>query len=434
MRATTAVLITALTMGTIGLGVASAAESPTQDGVGAATKCEPGPGVTDTEIKLGSTVTTSGAGAQVAGALDGMNARITQANDTGELGKRKITLVNKDDGTDPARNLSNVQDLVEQEDVFALLNGTVSAESGASYLTQQGVPVVGWQLGLSTFATHPNFFGFQNSQTPDQANVFVDLAAQDMKAAGAKKIALISYSTINAKQNTEAAAKGIENTKGLQVAYKNTDVPPNATDFGAYVDQIKQSGADSLYVGLDTAAALGLASALKQAGVTLKNIQFTGGYDTRVLGAPGIDGVLLGIEWKPNEVMKADGSKGYQDYTKYLEQVKAGAPQNQVTASGWLAADAMITALKKTTCLTRKNLIATLNNTTNYTGNGWFAPVSYKESRGHPVRCNYYVKADAASKSFIPQFDGKQVCAATEYKNGKAIKLDAAGHVASAKS
>ena len=81
--------------------------------------CKNDPGITDTEIKLGSIVPTSGPAATLSGILDGIKARFAKANAEGETGKRKLVLVNEDDGADTARNVTAAQKLVEEEKVFA---------------------------------------------------------------------------------------------------------------------------------------------------------------------------------------------------------------------------------------------------------------------------------------------------------------------------
>ena len=362
-----------------------------------------------------------------------MNARILKANEEGELGKRKITLVNEDDAADAAKNLSVAQKLVEEEKVFAILAGSVAGDSSGQYLNQQGVPVVGWQTGLPVFGTYKNYFGMQNAQTKDQATHFNTLQADALKALGAKKVALAGYSTGNAAAFLKDLAQAIKKTKGLELVYNTTDVAPGTSEFGSYAQAIKDSGADALYTGLDFIPNTQLVSALQTAGADVPVRVFPGGYDQRVLGVKGIDGATFGIEWKPFEVMKTDGSPGYVEFSKWLKQANPNAPENQITGAGWLAANAMIEGLKAAgvACPTRKAFIANLRKEKNYTADGWFAPVNFSEVFGNPIRCYYYLKADATAKTFVPQFDGKPLCAKTEFNNGKAIKLDKAGHALS---
>ena len=77
---------------TVGLGVtgaAGAASNPADQfknlkPIKAPSPCKNDPGITDTEIKLGSIVPTSGPSATFAPILDGIKARIAKANAEGE--------------------------------------------------------------------------------------------------------------------------------------------------------------------------------------------------------------------------------------------------------------------------------------------------------------------------------------------------------------
>src|SRR5258708_1968881 len=101
-------VLAAASFGLLATGTAGAASDPSNQfdnlkPIKAPNPCKNDPGITDTEIKLGTIVPTSGPFATTyAPTLDGIKARIAKANETGELGTRKITLVNVDDTGDAA--------------------------------------------------------------------------------------------------------------------------------------------------------------------------------------------------------------------------------------------------------------------------------------------------------------------------------------------
>ena len=173
--------------------------------------CKNDPGITDTEIKLGSIVPTSGPTATLSGILDGIKARFAKANAEGETGKRKLVLVNEDDGADTARNVTAAQKLVEEEKVFAILPESAAGDASGKYLHDEGIPAVGWQLGLALYGTYPNFFGMQNANVKDIQTHYVARPIEAVKALGAKKIAVIGNSTGNAatfaKQNADSVKR-----------------------------------------------------------------------------------------------------------------------------------------------------------------------------------------------------------------------------------
>ena len=73
-----------------------------------------GPGVTDTEIKIGTTTPYSGpASAYSAGAISA-TAYFKMINDQGGVNGRKINLISLDDGYSPPKTVEQVRKLVEQ--------------------------------------------------------------------------------------------------------------------------------------------------------------------------------------------------------------------------------------------------------------------------------------------------------------------------------
>ena len=219
------------------------------------------PGVDDSTIKVGTIVPTSGPFALFyAQTLDGIKARIAQANAEGELGKRKIELVNVDDAGDAARNVTAAQQLAEQDKVFGIITESNAGDASGEYLNDQKMPVVGWQLGLPVYGTYPNYFGMQNANTKNIKNEFTSRNADVIKALGGTKLAIIGSNAANSVVFTEQVKSAANKTKGLKTVYINHDIPVGTTEFGSVADQIKQSGADSMYTALDNAGNTGLMS------------------------------------------------------------------------------------------------------------------------------------------------------------------------------
>jgi branched-chain amino acid transport system substrate-binding protein len=387
--------------------------------------CSDVPGVSNNEIKVGVLIPSSGPTAQSFQAgLDGMKARIAKANAENELGKRKITLEFGDDAGDPAKNLTEAQDLVENKGVFGLIENSPFAFSSAKYLNQQGVPVVGWHLGLKEFGIYPNFFGWRNSQPSDPSKHFTTRNVDVLKKLGATKVALLSTNIANSSTFIKQIAQAIKlSHSGMKVVYQTTDVPPEQRDFTAEVQKIKDSGADAMYTGMDFLQNTGITDALNQAGVKLKAVVFPGGYDSRTLGLPGIDGVYFGIETVPFE----ENPPAYLEYKKWMTQDDPNKfYAGQIPYYGWLSADAFIEGLKAAgkSCPTREAFINNLRLEKGYDANGAFIPVDFKEIFGRPFYCVYYVHVE--NKAFVPQFGGKPFCASSRIDNNKVTKLTAA--------
>jgi branched-chain amino acid transport system substrate-binding protein len=109
------------------------------------------PGVTATEIRLGSSVPLSGEAQDAGNVARGADAYFKYVNAKGGVLGRKIAFKYLDDGYDPARALSNTVRLVQQDQVFAMFSplGTNSNLAIRKFLNQQGVP----QLFVGSAAT-----------------------------------------------------------------------------------------------------------------------------------------------------------------------------------------------------------------------------------------------------------------------------------------
>ena len=382
--------------------------------------CEPDPGVTDDTIKIGVISILSGAQAQsfAPGTEDGLRARIDRANRDGELGDRQIELVIKDDQANQANNLTAAQQLVEEEEVFGIIELSNASDGSARYLNREGIPVAGWHLGQKEWGIYENMFSWRNSQPPNPQKVFTSRNADVMKALGARKIALVGSNIGSSAIFMDQIETAVNKTKGMEAVYKTTDVTAEQQDFTGIAAAIKDSGADGMYTGLAGVQANNLVQALNQANVDLEAIVFPGGYDDRVLGLAGYDGAYIGTEFKPLEV----GSEGLTQYENDMEEA-GKAPLRFFSFHGYFAADTLIEGIKAAgvNCPTRKAFINNLRMVEDYDAGGSFVPVDYAEIFGRIFYCVYYVQVQ--NQEFVPVFDGEPFCAKRLFTGKKSRKL-----------
>ena len=119
-----------------GMGSAAASAGPAPAAPGGT------PGVTADTIKIGSWGPLSGPAAPWAAVLHGMNAYFQHINASGGINGRKVQFIYRDDQYSPAKTPAVVRELVEKEQVFAIVGGigTANGRAVADYLEQQGVP------------------------------------------------------------------------------------------------------------------------------------------------------------------------------------------------------------------------------------------------------------------------------------------------------
>jgi branched-chain amino acid transport system substrate-binding protein len=118
-----------------------------------------GPGVSDTEIKIGQTMPYSGS-LSTQGTIGRVElAYFSMVNERGGVNGRKITLISRDDGYSPPKTVEQVRRLVEQEHVLAIFNiiGTPTNAAVQRYLNDHKVPQLFAQSGGSRFDDPEHF-------------------------------------------------------------------------------------------------------------------------------------------------------------------------------------------------------------------------------------------------------------------------------------
>src|SRR3984885_12849831 len=130
-----------------------------------------GPGVTDTEIKIGTTTPYSGpASAYAAGAISA-TAFFAMINDQGGINGRKVNYISLDDAYSPPKTVEQVRRLIESEEVLFLVNpvGTATNMAVVKYINQKKVPHLFIGTGATMF-NDPERFPWTMSWTPHYAS------------------------------------------------------------------------------------------------------------------------------------------------------------------------------------------------------------------------------------------------------------------------
>ena len=125
-----------------------------------------GPGVTDTEIKIGNTGPYSGPASSYSAVPKSQAAFYKMLNDQGGVNGRKVNFISYDDAYSPPKTVEMVRKLVEQDQVLLIASplGTPTNSAIWHYMNQRKVP----QLFVATGATkwddpkgHPWTIGWQ---------------------------------------------------------------------------------------------------------------------------------------------------------------------------------------------------------------------------------------------------------------------------------
>ncbi len=158
------------------------------------------PGVTDTEIRVGGVASkTNPLGGNYDRAFQGVEAYFKMINDQGGIYGRQLKLVSQRDDQ-LANNQTEVQALLSQDNVFAVLPIATLLFTGADTLAATDTPAFGWNINQE-FSGPPNLFGERGSYIcftcgyPTQPWI--------AKQEGRTKVGILAY---NVSQSSDCAA------------------------------------------------------------------------------------------------------------------------------------------------------------------------------------------------------------------------------------
>jgi len=97
-------------------------------------------GVTDTEIKLGTTSPYSGPASAYGVYGQAQTAYFEMVNDRGGINGRKVNLISLDNAFSPPKAVEQTRKLVESDEVFAIAGFLGTPPNVSKYLNSKGVP------------------------------------------------------------------------------------------------------------------------------------------------------------------------------------------------------------------------------------------------------------------------------------------------------
>jgi branched-chain amino acid transport system substrate-binding protein len=319
-------------------------------GVGSAATAGPDQGVTDDSVKIGFIYSKTGVASATSGKSDvGCKARVGRENANGGVNGRKIEVEYLDDQSSGA-NLTGAQDLVQNKNVFMIVNDSAFAFLTWRWLLDNDIPLIGGGYDGTYYGLPGNeniISGFGNAAPVD--GVSNDVGAKIMKQQGAKKTAALGYgispsSSEAAKSFNRYAAPAV----GLDPVYTNTTVDFGSTDVGPLVLGIKNAGADGAWYAMNGNTNLAIAQGLKQSGVNMKAQLMATGYGQDLLDQPIANqlgpSVIFTQGFQPVE-LKTKATKQFQaDLEKYTDF--SGVPDFGIY-TGYMDCDLAITGLKQ---------------------------------------------------------------------------------------
>lgn len=175
-------------------------------------------GISNTELVLGSTLALSGPMANAGQAMAaGIQAAIAEVNAKGGVHGRQLRLTVKDDAYDPERTLTQLEQLLDDNDgVFALLccQGTANVAASIPLTEGAGVPLIGPATGATSLRRpeYRSVFHVRASYSDETVSL-----VQQMLNMGLRSIAIVHLDNAFG-QEVANNAKRIMDSSRLDVA------------------------------------------------------------------------------------------------------------------------------------------------------------------------------------------------------------------------
>jgi branched-chain amino acid transport system substrate-binding protein len=241
-------------------------------------------GITNTSVTVGCVYTA----AAFAGYAEGLTAAFNAVNKAGGVDGRTINLLPcKDDGSTAQTNLQEVQQLVNQNNAFAIFSATQAILPGSTdFLNNNQVPFYGWGF-LPGFCGTRWGFGWDgclegNAATPQQvshAAIQGNLADAIIKASGlpASQVRVAVQSENSAAGKVGAAQyQTLFTQRGAQVVYNLDNFPTTAgVDVTPYVQAIVASKPNIVEISTPFNDVGPIVAGLRAAGYTGISFDFT---------------------------------------------------------------------------------------------------------------------------------------------------------------
>ena len=306
-------------------------------------------GVTDTEIIIANSAAVSGNYAPVGlPFLAGIQGYLDMVNDAGGIDGRKITFIHQDDEFDPVKGKSYLQELVEDDKVFAIVGhfGTPVVSATLDDLKNYGIPAVYFATGIgqlfsqnaTTNADGYNIFPIQPLYITE-GQVMVARGVGNFKAT---KIGII-YTSDDAGMNMYEGAQ--MKAKELGVELVAEQVAAGAADVSAAVTSMKNAGVDFMISGAIQATTPTIVKEMANQGLYVPTIT------TYVCASVAITEQIASdiagkfdvyaSSWK----IRDDNHK--VDVDQFNEWVDPDYVSNTDAESGWVAASIFCQALRR---------------------------------------------------------------------------------------
>jgi branched-chain amino acid transport system substrate-binding protein len=339
----------------------------------------------------------------------GIDAYLNRINAAGGVNGIKIKYVLADTTSTPTGALTAVQKLVQQNNVFAIVENSSDFFGAEPYALQQGVPVVGSAID-GPYWGDPKDTNIFAAPGVTNENYTLSAYGQFMKSQGVTKCASLGYAS---SPSSALAAEGFIKScemAGLKSGYLNTQFPFGSTNVGPIALAMKNAGVNGLFLPTDPSTSFALVVALHLLGVKLKASLLPTGYGGDLLASKPAVAAAQGIDFETIGQPGEANTPATRQRAADLAKVGVTGPPTFAEQEAYLALTAFVAGLKAAgPNATRQSFMQAMGKITNYDAGGLLAPEKISFRDYTPTTSCLWVAQLKGEKFFV--VPGTPICA-----------------------
>ena len=326
-----------------------------------------GPGVTDTEIKIGQTMPYSGPLSAYGAIGRAQLAYFAKLNAEGGINGRKVTLISLDDGYNYARTIEHVRKLVEQDQVLLLFSLIGKSPNLAirNYANAHHVPHLFVASGDSAWADYAHFPWTMGWMPPNRLKARI-YGKHILSTRPKARIGLLYANDDYAHEYVQGFKESLGDKAATMIVSEQTVEQTDST-LDTQIYTLKASGADTLFSALQgkrTSQALH-----KMAEIGWRPLHYVAVSSTvtrAILERAGVEntaGLISAHYAKDIDFTKYREDLDVKAYAAWAKAYYAGDAYDGIASYGYQAAQALEYVLRR--CgddLTRENVMRVATN------------------------------------------------------------------------
>jgi branched-chain amino acid transport system substrate-binding protein len=324
-----------------------------------------GPGVTDTEIRIGQTVPYSGPISSLSrfGRIEA--AYLKKINAAGGINGRQVTLLSLDDAFAPPKTVLQTRKLVEGDDVLAIVGsvGTPTNLAVAKYLNSKQVPQI-LLLASTPKLDDPDNLPWTTTfmmPQPVETRLYAEYLLRNKPDA---KIAALYQNDDLGKGNLAGFKAALGSRAAMVVSEASYDITDPTID--SQILALKASGADTLFHASNARFAAQAIRKAHELGWKVQHVLLAGVSGISAVLAPAglaaSTGAITAVWLKSPEDPMWDADEGMKEYRVFMKEWAQNEPLDEGVFP-YTTAQIIVEILKK--CgddLSRENLIRQATN------------------------------------------------------------------------